>query len=170
MIRGTVVLSTAAALGCGAGDGAGGSSVDGAFTEGLPVPAIPDIEFATGFTVSAGPGYRVVHASPDPSALDEGSARLWTDDVDRMVLVTRGTRPRLPPELESAPRFEVPVGSVTVNRDADALRVKVLGRLDRLGESAGPESTTSTSTGWSRAESSAPWAAHFIGPRIPSSS
>ena len=132
MVRGAVVLSTAAALGCGAGDGAGGSSVDGAFTDGLPVPAVPDIEFATGFTVSAGPGYRVVHASPDPSALEEGSARLWTDDVDRMVLVARGTRPRLPPDLESAPRFEVPVGSVTVNRDADALRVKVLGRLDRL--------------------------------------
>ena len=95
MIRGAVVLCTAAALGCGAGDGADGSSVDGAFTEGLPVPAVPEIEFATGFTVSAGPGYRVVHASPDPSALDEGSARLWTDDVDRMVLVARGTRPRL---------------------------------------------------------------------------
>ncbi|MYB07863.1 MAG: ABC transporter substrate-binding protein [Gemmatimonadales bacterium] len=132
MIRGAALLFAAAALGCGAGDGAGGSSVDGAFTEGLPVPAVPDIEFATGFTVSSGPGYRVVHASPDPSALDEGAARLWADGVDRMVLVARGTRPRLPPELESAPRFEVPAASVTVNRDADALRVKLLGRLDRL--------------------------------------
>ena len=132
MIRAAAVLSTAAAIGCGGGGGAGGPPVEGGFTEGLPVPAVTDVEIATGFTVSAGPGYRVVDASPDPSALEEGSARLWTDDVDRMVLVARGTRPRLPPELASAPRFEVPVGSVTANRDADALRVKRLGRLDRL--------------------------------------
>ncbi len=132
MIRAAGVLSTAAALGCVVGDSSGGPSVDEGFTEGLPVPAVPEVTFATGFTVSAGPGYRIVHASADPSALAERSARLWAEDVDRMVLVARGTRPRIPPDLESAPVFEVPVRSVTVNRDADALRVKALGHIDRL--------------------------------------
>ena len=132
VMRTTFVLFTAVALGCGGDRRTDDPSVDGAFTEGLPTPDVPEIGFATGFAVSAGPGYRVVHASPDPSALEEGSARMWTDAVDRMVLVERGTRLRLPAELESAPRFEVPVRSVTVNRDADAVRVKRLGRLDRL--------------------------------------
>ncbi len=132
MTRNVAVLLIVAALGCDAGDEADSSPVDSGFTGEFPVPAVPNIEFATGFTVSAGPGYRVIHASPDPSALEEGAERLWADNVDRMVLVARGTRPPLPPELESAPRFEVPVERVTVNRDADALRVKLLGRLDRL--------------------------------------
>ncbi len=103
-----------------------------ATSEALPTPAVPSVDYATGFRVEAGPGYRVVYASAAPEALEAGAEREWTTAPDRMVLVARGTRPSLPSELETLPRFEVPVERVTVNRDADALRVKALDALDRL--------------------------------------
>lgn len=119
--------------------GCGGEMVEGdgveahdVSSEALPTPSVPTLEFATHFSVSAGPGYRLVETAPDPESLASSSDRSWASGADRMVLIERGTRPDLPPELASLPRFEVPVVSVTTNRDADALRVKVLGHLDRL--------------------------------------
>ncbi len=130
--RPAAVAMLAAVAGCGPGPDSAAPPVEGDAASSLPVPEVPAVRFAERFSVSAGPGYRLLRASPDPGALGPDASRAWAADVDSMVLVDRGDAPRVPSRLEHLPRFEVPVRSVTTNRDADALRVKELGHLDRL--------------------------------------
>lgn len=129
-----VLLASALLIGCGSGETTPAQQAtesESPFAVSVELPT-PSVEFATGFQVQEGPGYRLVSVVADPSSVEETANRSWTEGADRMVLVPRGSTPSLPPELEALPRFEVPVSSIATNRDADALRVKVLGALDRL--------------------------------------
>ncbi|MDA8020634.1 MAG: ABC transporter substrate-binding protein [Thermoanaerobaculia bacterium] len=101
--------------------------------------AFPDkaeIRHATGFTVSYHGTYKVVRVAADVKALQlsSGEGRAWEKaSFDLLVLVQRGTDPPVATgHLAEATFIEVPIHSAAVNRDADALRIKHLGFMDRL--------------------------------------
>ena len=116
-----------------------GSSLSASLPAGSTRDLFPDkadIRHATGFTVTYHGNYKVVRVAADAKSLrlsvEEGVA--WENaTVDLLVLVQRGTSPpaAIGP-LATATVIEVPIRSAAVNRDADALRIKHLGFIDRL--------------------------------------
>ena len=99
-------------------------------------PQKAEIRHATGFTVTYHGNYKVVQVAAEARSMqlsiEEGLA--WEEaTVDQLVLVQRGTvAPPATGPLASATFLEVPIRSAAVNRDADALRIKHLGFMDRL--------------------------------------
>ena len=99
-------------------------------------PDKAEIRHATGFAVSYQGNYKVVRVGAEAGALrlsaQEGEA--WEEATgDLLVLVQRGTKPPAAVgPLADATFVEVPIRSAAVNRDADALRIKHLGFVDRL--------------------------------------
>ena len=95
-----------------------------------------EITHATGFAVSYHSNYKVVRVAPGVQSLEMSKQEedAWkAATVDTLILVQRGTTP---PETNGihagATIIEVPIRSAAVNRDADAIRIKNLGFVDRL--------------------------------------
>ena len=104
-----------------------------------PADLFPDkaeIRHAAGFEVTYHDSYKVVRVTADARSLrlSEQDVAAWErTSGDLLVLVQRGSKP--PPAtgpLASATFLDVPIRSAAVNRDADALRIKHLGFIDRL--------------------------------------
>ncbi|MCG8462743.1 MAG: ABC transporter substrate-binding protein, partial [Holophagales bacterium] len=99
-------------------------------------PDQAEIRHATGFEVTYHGTYKIVQVAADARSLrlSEQDAAAWERaSGDLLVLVQRGTTPPAATgPLATATFLEVPIRSAAVNRDADALRIKHLGFIDRL--------------------------------------